>query len=102
LGIVIGYVFCPIDLVPDFIPILGYLDDLILVPIGISITLRMIPQEIIEECRKKAMEEEKKDLPIGKKTALVIFLIWIVGLGFLLIWIFDLFRMVLAHFTFKD
>ncbi|MHA1947275.1 MAG: YkvA family protein [Candidatus Hodarchaeales archaeon] len=49
-GIVIGYAFCPIDLILDFIPILSYLDDLILVPIGISIILKLIPKEIFEEC----------------------------------------------------
>ena len=91
LGIVIGYAFCPIDLVPDFIPILGYLDDLILVPIGISLALKLIPKEIYEECRETAMEEEGNDIPIGKKTALVIIFIWIVGLGILFIWFIDLF-----------
>ena len=99
LGIVIGYAFSPIDLVPDFIPILGYLDDLILVPIGISIALRLIPKEVIEECRKKAMEENTTEIPIGKKTTLIIIFIWIVGLGILLIWIFDLLMVVLTHFT---
>ncbi len=94
LGIVIGYAFCPIDLIPDFIPILGYLDDLILVPIGISLVLMLIPNEVIEECRKKAMEEKKKEVPFGKKTILVIIFIWIVGLGFLLIWLIGLLRIV--------
>ncbi|MHA2224785.1 MAG: YkvA family protein [Candidatus Hodarchaeales archaeon] len=99
LGIVIGYAFCPIDLVPDFIPIIGYLDDLILVPIGISIALKLIPLEVIEECRKKAMEEKKKELPIGRKTTILIILIWIVGLGLLLMWLIDLLRIVLDFFT---
>ncbi len=99
LGIVIGYVFCPIDLVPDFIPILGYLDDLILVPLGISIALKLIPKEIFEESRKKAMEEKNRKVPIGKKTALVIVCIWIVGLGIILIWILDLLKIVLAYFS---
>ena len=99
LGIVIGYAFCPIDLIPDFIPILGYLDDLILVPIGISIALKLIPKEVIEECREKAMEEKKREVPIGKKTTLVIIFIWIVGLGFLLIWFMGLLRIVLTYFT---
>jgi uncharacterized membrane protein YkvA (DUF1232 family) len=95
LGIVIGYAFSPIDLVPDFIPIVGYLDDLILVPIGISIALKLIPKEIIEECRKKVMEEKKEELPVGKKTTIVIIFIWIIGLGLMLIWFFDFFKMIL-------
>ncbi|MHA1947298.1 MAG: YkvA family protein [Candidatus Hodarchaeales archaeon] len=90
LGVVVGYAFCPIDLVPDFIPVLGYLDDLILVPIGISIALKLIPPEVLEECRKKAMEEKEKDVPIGKKTTVVIIFFWIVGLALLLIWIYNL------------
>lgn len=91
LGIVIGYAFSPIDLVPDFIPILGYLDDLILVPIGISIALKLIPKEVIEECRKKAMEEKKEELPIGRKTTIFVFFIWIIGLGLMLKWFLDFF-----------
>ena len=96
LGIVIGYAVSPIDLIPDFIPVLGYVDDLILVPIGISIALKLIPKEVIEDCRRKAREEKKKDMPIGKKTSLLILMIWIVGLGLLLIWVIDGLRILLT------
>ena len=51
---VVGYAFSPIDLIPDFIPVLGYLDDLILIPLGITLALRMIPPEVMAECRQKA------------------------------------------------
>ena len=97
LGVVIGYAFCPIDLIPDFIPILGYIDDLILVPIGISLSLKLIPKEVIEECRKKADEKKKKEIPIGKKTGLAIIFIWIVGLGLLFMWLIELSTIILAH-----
>ena len=80
LAVVIGYAFCPLDLIPDFIPILGYLDDLILVPLGIYIALKLIPSEIIDEYRKKAQEEDKKNIPITKKTIIIILLIWILGI----------------------
>ncbi len=99
LGIVIGYAFCPIDLIPDFIPVLGYLDDLILVPIGIAIALKLIPKEVVAECREKAMEEKQKEVPIGRKTTLVIIFVWIIGLGILLIWFIDLLRYVLVYLT---
>ncbi|MHA1156964.1 MAG: YkvA family protein [Candidatus Heimdallarchaeota archaeon] len=95
LGVVIGYAFCPIDLIPDFIPILGYIDDLILVPIGISLALKLIPKEVIEECRKKADEKKEKELPIGKKTGLAIIFIWIVGLGLLFMWLIELSTIIL-------
>ena len=99
LGIVVGYAFCPIDLVPDFIPVIGYLDDLILVPFGITIALKLIPKNIVDECREKAMEEKQKEVPIGRKTSLVIIFIWIIGLAILFIWFIDLVRLVLAYFT---
>ncbi len=51
---VVGYALSPIDLIPDFIPVLGYLDDLIIISVGISISIRMIPKEVLEECREKA------------------------------------------------
>jgi uncharacterized membrane protein YkvA (DUF1232 family) len=52
--IVVGYAMSPIDLIPDFIPILGYLDDLILIPLGVSVALKLIPKEIMDECRDEA------------------------------------------------
>jgi uncharacterized membrane protein YkvA (DUF1232 family) len=51
---VVGYAFSPIDLIPDFIPVLGYLDDLVLVPLGVIVARQMIPTEILAECRGRA------------------------------------------------
>jgi len=52
-GIIIGYALSPIDLIPDFIPIIGYLDDLIIVPLGIFFALKMIPKNILNEYKEK-------------------------------------------------
>ena len=76
-ALVIGYAFSPIDLIPDFIPILGYLDDLILVPIGITIALKMIPDDVMEECRKLALETQKEGTPQNWVAAGVIIGLWI-------------------------
>ncbi len=51
---VVAYAFSPIDLIPDFVPVLGYLDDLILVPLGIALALRLIPPEVMSDCRARA------------------------------------------------
>ena len=96
LGIVIGYAVSPIDLIPDFIPGLGYLDDLILVPIGISIALKIIPKEVIEDCRRKAKEDKQKEMPIGKKSSLIILIIWMIGLTILLLWVIEGLTILLA------
>jgi len=53
---VVGYAFSPIDLIPDPIPILGYLDDLILIPLGIALAIKIIPPDVLRECRQKAYE----------------------------------------------
>jgi uncharacterized membrane protein YkvA (DUF1232 family) len=74
---VVAYAFSPIDLIPDFIPVLGYLDDLILVPLGIVLALRMIPPEVMVECREHAKELS----PAGRPTN------WI-AVGFIIgIWV---------------
>ena len=90
VSLVIGYLFSPIDLIPDFIPVIGYLDDLIIVPIGIYISLRLIPSEILEDSKKRIEEEEIQQIPVGRKTALLIVLIWIVGLSLVLIFLLRL------------
>jgi len=61
--VVVAYAFSPIDLVPDFIPILGYLDDIILVPLGIALALKMIPEEVLADARKRAELEFKDGKP---------------------------------------
>ena len=74
---VVGYAFSPIDLIPDPIPILGYLDDLILIPLGIRIALKMIPPAVLADCREQAREIMLQGQPVNKLAALVIILIWI-------------------------
>lgn len=74
---VVGYAFSPIDLIPDPIPIIGYLDDLILIPLGIAIALKMIPKEVLAECREQAKEMMLQGKPVNRIAAMVIILIWI-------------------------
>ena len=76
---VAAYAFSPIDLIPDFIPLLGVLDDLLLVPFGIALVLRLTPVEIITDARAKAAAEAER--PVSRGAAVVIVLVWIVALG---------------------
>ncbi|QOR67269.1 DUF1232 domain-containing protein [Cytobacillus suaedae] len=73
---VVAYAFSPIDLIPDFIPILGYLDDVILVPLGIMFALKLIPKEVIAECEIKAEEMMKKGKPKNWVVGSLIIIVW--------------------------
>jgi uncharacterized membrane protein YkvA (DUF1232 family) len=74
---VVAYAFSPIDLIPDFIPILGYLDDIILIPLGVTFALKIIPKSVIQECTVQAEERMKN----GKLKN------WLVGSLIMLVWI---------------
>ncbi|HEY0734816.1 MAG TPA: YkvA family protein [Herpetosiphonaceae bacterium] len=74
---VVGYAFSPIDLIPDPIPILGYLDDLILLPLGIALALRLIPPPVMAECREQAREAMREGRPTNWIAAGVIVAIWL-------------------------
>jgi uncharacterized membrane protein YkvA (DUF1232 family) len=74
---VVGYAFSPIDLIPDFVPVLGYLDDLILIPLGIVFVLKAIPPEVMAECREKAAIAMAGGKPKNWIAAGIILLIWI-------------------------
>jgi len=76
-AVVVGYAFSPIDLIPDPIPILGYLDDLVLIPLGAYLAVKMIPPQVMEESRAKAKEVFAQGNPVNKVAAVVIVLIWI-------------------------
>jgi uncharacterized membrane protein YkvA (DUF1232 family) len=76
-ALVVGYAFSPIDLIPDFIPILGYLDDLILVPLGILLALKMIPAAVMAESRQKAREVMAQGKPVNRAAAAIIVAVWL-------------------------
>lgn len=78
-GIAIGYTLSPIDLIPDFIPIIGYLDDLVLVPLFILIARRLIPPEILAEHRARAQARENNSRA-GRVAAVVIVTVWVIVL----------------------
>lgn len=72
---VAGYALSPIDLIPDFIPVLGYLDDIIIVPLGIMLVVRLIPREIMTEHRDTAAAAV--DRPVSRAAALAIVGVWV-------------------------
>ena len=74
---VVGYAFSPIDLIPDPIPILGYLDDLVLIPLGVTLAVKMIPPAVLAECRERAREVMKEGQPVNRAAAVVIVVIWV-------------------------
>ncbi|APM37937.1 hypothetical protein BS101_03895 [Clostridium kluyveri] len=76
-GITIGYALSPIDFIPDFIPILGLLDDLIILPVLIAITIKFIPKRILKQCRDESENLWKNGKPKKWYFAISIILIWI-------------------------
>lgn len=88
-GITIGYALSPIDLIPDFIPVLGYLDDVIILPILITLTIKFIPRDIYEKNRKEAEYLWEEGKPKKWFYAIPIVIIWAVILWLLIksIWL---------------
>ena len=78
--ITVAYALSPIDLIPDFIPILGYLDDVIIVPAGIAFAIRLIPAEVLAEAREKAEQVKGPERGVGMVGLIFIVVVWIVVL----------------------
>ena len=76
-AIVVAYALSPIDLIPDIIPVIGYLDDLILVPLGIVLVIRIIKPKILEDCRQQAEAAIDRSTPKSWIAAVVVVAIWL-------------------------
>lgn len=76
--LVVGYALSPIDLIPDFIPIFGYLDDLVLLPLGIYLALKLIPAAVLADARRAA-QQAGASLTASRIAALVIILLWMIS-----------------------
>jgi uncharacterized membrane protein YkvA (DUF1232 family) len=78
-ALVVAYALSPIDLIPDFIPVLGYLDDLIILPLGILLAVKMIPVEVMQDCRARAgdvmPDKKKSSAVIG---AVIVIVVWMI------------------------
>lgn len=77
MALVLAYTFSPIDLIPDFVPALGHLDDLVIIPLGIFIALKMIPPEVMAEARRQSEELLQKGRPISRAGAVMVIAIWL-------------------------
>jgi len=86
---IVAYAFSPIDLIPDFVPVLGYLDDLILVPMGIALAIKLIPHSVLADCRAQAQEALQNGKPKSYIAAAIIVVIWLMLAVLCVIWVYE-------------
>jgi uncharacterized membrane protein YkvA (DUF1232 family) len=89
VGAIVAYALSPIDLIPDFVPILGYLDDLVLIPIGIGLAIKIIPPSVLAECRAKAQEVVLNGKPVSRVAGAVIVVIWLALAALCVVWAYE-------------
>ncbi len=77
-ALIVGYVFSPIDPIPDFIPLVGLLDEMVVVPIGVLIAAKLVPPDVFAECREKARGVAEGEKPVSRVAAVVIVAVWLV------------------------
>ena len=75
VGLVAAYALSPIDLIPDFIPVIGYLDDLIIVPLGLLLAIRLVPPEVLDDARRRADEQQRRGSRVGLALMVAIWLL---------------------------
>ena len=88
---IVAYAFSPIDLIPDFVPVLGYLDDLILIPMGIALAIKFVPHSVLAECRARAQETMQNGKPVSRAAGAVIVVIWLVLAALCIVWAYESF-----------
>ena len=88
---IVAYALSPIDLIPDFIPVLGFVDEIILLPFAIVLAVKMIPADVMSECRARASEQRPDASRAGRTGAAVIVLLWLVLIALAALWAHETF-----------
>lgn len=83
---IVAYALSPIDLIPDFIPVLGFLDEIILLPFAIVLALKLVPESVMSECRARALEQRPNGTWLGRLGAAAIALLWLALIVLAAIW----------------
>lgn len=91
---VVAYAFSPLDLIPDFIPVLGYMDDVIILPLGIYLAVKMVPPDVLVDCRQRAGEVYTDKKPISRAAAVVVMLIWLLLAALVVYWLLTFFQVI--------
>jgi uncharacterized membrane protein YkvA (DUF1232 family) len=86
---IVAYAFSPIDLIPDFVPVLGYLDDLVLIPIGITLAIKLVPPHVLAECRARAYDTMHNRKPRNWIAGAVIIVIWTLAAALCVKWAYE-------------
>ena len=96
---ILAYALSPIDLIPDFIPVIGFLDEIILLPFAIALAVKLIPASVMQECRTRASQERPGASWLGRLGAALIALTWLALIVLAAIWAHDAYGLPLAKTT---
>ncbi len=88
----VAYALSPIDLIPDFVPVLGYLDDLVLIPLGLALAVRMTPRSVLADCRARARETIRDARPVSRVAGAAIILVWLLLATLCAVWLYRVFE----------
>jgi len=83
---IVAYALSPIDLIPDFVPVFGYLDDLVLIPLGIALAIKLVPNSVLAECRARAQQTVLSGKPVGRVAGVVIIMLWLILAALCILW----------------
>ena len=86
LAVIVAYALSPIDLIPDFIPVLGFLDEIVLLPFAIALAVRMVPEAVMADCQERAANSRLQDSRAGRIGAACIVLVWLVLIVLAAVW----------------
>ena len=96
VAFIVAYALSPIDLIPDFIPVLGYLDDLILIPIGIALAIKLVPPTVLAECRARSQDALLNGKPVSRIAGAIIITLWLILAALGIVWGYETFILTAA------